>query len=85
MAPAVCHASIVERFRADETGAGQAAVGLARKALDAYCLRRERISVPADLPAAARRARGSICQRPGLRRAALLHGDTASPGAQSRR
>jgi MEMO1 family protein len=37
-------------FRGNRHGEQAFALGLARRALDAYCLRRERISVPADLP-----------------------------------
>ncbi len=48
---AECRAmTLVDRFQADETGAGPAAVRLARRALEEYCLRRQRISVPAGLP-----------------------------------
>jgi AMMECR1 domain-containing protein len=40
----------VERFARDRGGAGVFARDLARRALEAYCLRRERIAVPAELP-----------------------------------
>jgi AMMECR1 domain-containing protein len=43
-------AQLVERFRHDRTGAGQAALQLARQALDTYCLGRERLTVPDHLP-----------------------------------
>jgi AMMECR1 domain-containing protein len=43
--------SLVQRFTEDQTGAGTAALKLARQALDGYCLRRERPVVPDDLPA----------------------------------
>ena len=43
-------AQVVSRFREDRTGAGEAALALARQALDAYCLRRERLTVPEGLP-----------------------------------
>jgi hypothetical protein len=43
-------AQLVARFRADRTGAGEAALHLAREALDRYCLTRTRLPVPDDLP-----------------------------------
>lgn len=43
-------AQLVERFRHDRTGAGEAALQLARQALDSYCLQRERLAVPDHLP-----------------------------------
>ena len=41
---------ILTAFATDRGGAAQAALSLARDAFDAYALRRELISVPADLP-----------------------------------
>jgi AMMECR1 domain-containing protein len=41
---------LVERFQADRTGAGKAAVRLARQALETYCRQRQRLMVPDDLP-----------------------------------
>ena len=43
-------ATLVDRFAADTTGAGPAAVHLARRALDEYCLHRVRLTVPGGLP-----------------------------------
>jgi AMMECR1 domain-containing protein len=48
--PPAARAQLVRQFRDDRTGAGDFALKLARRALDAYCLRREVIAVPADLP-----------------------------------
>lgn len=48
IAPA--EAQLVRYFEADRSGAGKAAVRLAREALDTYCLRRERIPTPTALP-----------------------------------
>lgn len=48
LAPA--QAQLVNGFAADRGGAGTVALQLARRALDAYCLRRERVAVPTDLP-----------------------------------
>jgi AMMECR1 domain-containing protein len=45
-------APVLSAFRADAHGERAAALTLARFALDAYCLRRERIQVPAGLPTA---------------------------------
>ena len=45
-------APVLSVFRADAHGERSMALELARKALDAYCLRRERIPVPEGLPAA---------------------------------
>lgn len=42
--------SLVQQFRADETGAGAAALRLARLALDSYARDRERVALPASLP-----------------------------------
>jgi uncharacterized protein len=44
------HAQLVQRFRQDGTGAGQAALTLARQALDHYCRHRESLPVPDQLP-----------------------------------
>jgi AMMECR1 domain-containing protein len=43
-------ADVAERFRDDRTGASAAVLALARRAFDAYVLRRERIFVPEGLP-----------------------------------
>lgn len=43
-------AQTVRRFAADRSGAGEYAVRLARRALESYCLRREKPAVPAALP-----------------------------------
>ena len=43
-------ADLPEAFAKDRAGAGAAALSLARAAFDAYALRRERLSVPEDLP-----------------------------------
>lgn len=51
-------AQLVDKFERDRGGAGVFARDLARRALDAYCLRRERISVPAELPALLRQRSG---------------------------
>ncbi|MEN6645254.1 MAG: AMMECR1 domain-containing protein [Armatimonadia bacterium] len=40
----------VGRFEADRSGAGEFAVRLARRALDSYVLRRERVAVPEGVP-----------------------------------
>jgi len=55
---------LVDRLCA-EPQAQQAALELARSALDAWCLRHERISVPADLPAL-------LCERSGVFVSAIL-------------
>ncbi len=49
--PASGAAGGVRLFAADCDGAGPAALALARNALDAWCLRHERIQPPADMPA----------------------------------
>lgn len=46
----VASAQLVDRLRQDRTGAGEAALRLARQALDHYCLKRARLSVPDGLP-----------------------------------
>jgi AMMECR1 domain-containing protein len=43
-------AQVVARFQADRTGAGEAALHLARQALASYCLTRTRLPVPDHLP-----------------------------------
>ncbi|MFQ6131353.1 MAG: AMMECR1 domain-containing protein [Armatimonadota bacterium] len=43
-------ADLVQAFASDRQGAGPAALSLARAAFDAYALRRERLSVPENLP-----------------------------------
>ena len=43
-------AQLVERFRTDRTGAGEAALRLAREALDSTCLTRTHLAVPDHLP-----------------------------------
>lgn len=52
-------AQLVSRFQKDDTGCGQFALELARRALDAYCLRRDRLTPPTDLPLLLR-SRGGI-------------------------
>lgn len=52
-------AQLVRGFEADRSGAGVVALQLARQALDAYCLRRERIDTPTDLPLLLRQ-RGAV-------------------------
>lgn len=52
-------AQLVRRFEADRSGAGAVALQLARRALDAYCLRRERVATPTDLPLLLRQ-RGAV-------------------------
>lgn len=47
-----------DAFVEDRDGAGKAALSLARAAFDAYALRRERLSVPGDLPPLLRRRSG---------------------------
>lgn len=49
---------LVAEFRADREGAGAAALALARSALDAWCLRHERLEPPADLPPLLRKRSG---------------------------
>ena len=46
----VAFGQVVGRFEADRSGAGEFAVRLARRALDSYVLRRERVAVPEDIP-----------------------------------
>lgn len=43
-------ASLIERFRGDATGQGRVALTLARRALEHYCLTREPLPVPRNLP-----------------------------------
>jgi AMMECR1 domain-containing protein len=61
LALAACgaQAQLVRRFNEDRSGAGMVAVKLARQALEASCLRRETIPVPAQLPALLR-LRGGV-------------------------
>ena len=54
------HGDVVQDFAADETGAACYAVSLARQALDAYVLRRERIPTPDDLPDLLRERSGAF-------------------------
>jgi AMMECR1 domain-containing protein len=49
---------LVAEFRADREGAGAAALALARSALDAWCLRHQRLQPPADLPPLLRKRSG---------------------------
>lgn len=49
---------VVARFEAGGAGAGEFALRLAREALDTYCLTRERVAVPAELPALLRQRGG---------------------------
>jgi AMMECR1 domain-containing protein len=48
----------VSKFQQDRSGAGVFALNLARRALDAYCLRRERLTVPQELPPLLRQRAG---------------------------
>lgn len=57
--PRYAQAQLVSRFEKDDSGAGQFALRLARRALDAYCLRRERLTSPADVPSLLR-SRGGV-------------------------
>ena len=51
-------AQLVAKFERDRDSAGVFAQQLARRALEAYCLRRERLPVPTDLPPLLRQRSG---------------------------